>query len=113
MSLIIIFALLENVGKDTFIKVTDWLRGIWEMRRKTGPVQQWVDSLPSPAKSNLSMENQHQDGLLEKVTVSLPPTGPKDIPYSMEVKSPTMTISAPINVPNTSIINTSAQPRYC
>nr|XP_031835192.1 uncharacterized protein LOC116428123 isoform X1 [Nomia melanderi]XP_031835193.1 uncharacterized protein LOC116428123 isoform X1 [Nomia melanderi] len=100
----------ENVGKETILKVTDWLRGIWEMRRKTGPVQQWVDSLPSPAKSNLSMENQHQDGPFGKVTVSLPPTEPKDIPYSMEVKSPKMTISAPINVPNMSIINASAQP---
>nr|XP_033332703.1 uncharacterized protein LOC117224113 isoform X1 [Megalopta genalis] len=103
----------ENVGIDTIVKVANWLRGIWEMRRRTGPVQQWVDSLPSPAKSNLSMASPCQDVPLETVTASsLTPTEPKDIPYSVGIKSPTMTISAPINVPSTSTINTSGLPRY-
>ncbi|XP_078037221.1 ki-ras-induced actin-interacting protein-IP3R-interacting domain olf186-M [Augochlora pura] len=81
------------------------------MRRRTGPVQQWVDSLPSPVKSNLSMASPCQDVPLETVTASsLTPTEPKDIPYFVGLKSPTMTISAPINVPSTSAINTSGLP---
>ncbi|XP_076657490.1 ki-ras-induced actin-interacting protein-IP3R-interacting domain olf186-M isoform X2 [Halictus rubicundus] len=81
------------------------------MRRRTGPVQQWVDSLPLPAKSNLSMANPCQDVPLEPVSASsMTPTEPKDIPYPVGIKSPTMTISAPINVPNISKVNTSGLP---
>ncbi|XP_076284130.1 ki-ras-induced actin-interacting protein-IP3R-interacting domain olf186-M isoform X2 [Lasioglossum baleicum] len=78
------------------------------MRRRTGPVQQWVDSLPSPAKSNLPMASPCQDVPLEPVTASsMTPTEPKDIPYPVGIKSPAMTISAPIHVPNTPTVNTS------
>ncbi|KZC13695.1 hypothetical protein WN55_05248 [Dufourea novaeangliae] len=82
------------------------------MRRRTSPVQQWVDSLPSPIKSNVSVASEPkecQDAQLEEVTTSLM-TEPKEIPYSMETKSLTMTVSAPINVPNMSTINTSGLP---
>ncbi|KAJ8686879.1 hypothetical protein QAD02_022673 [Eretmocerus hayati] len=44
--------MIENIGRETVIKVSSWLRGIWEMRRRASPVQQWVDSLPSPVKSS-------------------------------------------------------------
>ncbi|XP_053996842.1 protein ITPRID2 isoform X1 [Hylaeus anthracinus] len=96
----------ENVGKDTFIKVTGWIRGIWEMRRRNGPVQQWVDSIPSPIKSNMSLADEHHEVLTEIVDTPLMPTEPKDIPHYLGTKLPTMTVSAPINVPTTSAINT-------
>ncbi|KOX74676.1 hypothetical protein WN51_13111, partial [Melipona quadrifasciata] len=97
----------ENTRKETIIKVTDWLRGIWEMRRQTGPVQQWIDSIPSPMKSNFSMKNANQGESSKKPNVSLALTEPKDIPYSMRTKEQlTMTMSAPINVPNTTSNNT-------
>lgn len=71
------------------------------MRRQTGPVQQWIDSIPSPIKSNFSMKNENQGESSKKPNVSLASTEPKDIPYSMRTKEQlTMTMSAPINVPN-------------
>ncbi|CAK9802990.1 hypothetical protein ANTQUA_LOCUS3539 [Anthophora quadrimaculata] len=80
------------------------------MRRQTGPVQQWIDSIPSPIKSSLSIKNEHQRELIEKPSVSLTPTEPKDIPCSMGTKQPIMTISAPINVPNATAIHTTGLP---
>ncbi|XP_014207248.1 uncharacterized protein LOC106638532 isoform X2 [Copidosoma floridanum] len=47
----------ENIGKEAVLRVSNWLRGIWDMRRRGGaasPVQQWVDSLPSPIKHRSS-----------------------------------------------------------
>lgn len=102
----------ENTKKETFIKVTDWLRGIWEMRRQTGPVQQWIDSIPSPIKTSFSMKNEPGDKSMQKPNISLVPTEPKDIPYSMDTKHLTMIVSAPINVPNTTAINTTGLARY-
>ncbi|XP_043251227.1 uncharacterized protein LOC122396687 isoform X2 [Colletes gigas] len=96
----------KNIGKETIIKVTDWLRGIWEMRRRTGPVQQWVHSLPSSVKTDLSIADEQQ----ETITTPLTRTEPKDIPHSLGIKIPTMTVSAPINVPSTSAINTPGLP---
>ncbi|XP_015173815.1 PREDICTED: uncharacterized protein LOC107065040 isoform X2 [Polistes dominula] len=74
---------------------------MWEMRRRNSPVQQWVDSIPSPLKSNLPVS------IDVKPSTSATPTPAKDIPllkgnYS---KLPTMTVSAPINVPSTPAIN--------
>ncbi|KAK1123225.1 hypothetical protein K0M31_008858 [Melipona bicolor] len=77
------------------------------MRRQTGPVQQWIDSIPSPIKSNFSMKNENQGESSKKPNVSLALTEPRDIPYSMRTKEQlTMTMSAPINVPNTTSNNT-------
>lgn len=109
---IVVYILLDNIGKETIVKVTDWLRGIWEMRRRTGPVQQWVDSIPSPIKTNLSVPDEHNEVLTKKLVTPLTSTEPKDILHPMGTKLPTMTVSAPINVPTTSTINTSGLPRY-
>src|SRR5436190_13068242 len=101
---------LENVGKETILKVTDWLRGIWEMRRRTdGPVQQWIDSIPLSTKPNVASECQECDS-----NKPLTPTEPKNIPFSKDLKLPSMTVSAPINVPNvpnSTIMNTQMLPR--
>lgn len=80
------------------------------MRRQTGPVQQWIDSIPSPIKSNFAIKNEHQEDRAERAGGSLEPTEPKDIPYPMGTKQPIMTISAPINVPTTTTINTAGLP---
>ncbi|XP_017886376.1 uncharacterized protein LOC108628747 isoform X2 [Ceratina calcarata] len=101
----------ESTRKETIVKVAGWLRGIWEMRRQTGPVQQWIDSIPSPIKSNFAIKNEYQEDRTETAGGSLEPTQPKDIPYPMGTKQPIMTISAPINVPTTTTINTPGLPR--
>ncbi|KOC67959.1 hypothetical protein WH47_12289 [Habropoda laboriosa] len=80
------------------------------MRRQTGPVQQWIDSIPSPIKSSLSIKNEHPRELIEKPSVSSTPTEPKDIPYSIGTKQPIMTVSAPINVPNATAMHTTGLP---
>ncbi|XP_076682711.1 ki-ras-induced actin-interacting protein-IP3R-interacting domain olf186-M isoform X2 [Andrena cerasifolii] len=80
------------------------------MRRRTGPVQQWVDSIPSPIKSNLLITNEQQGTSADIVVTPVTPTEPKDIPYSMGTKLPTMTVSAPIKVPNVPTINTPGLP---
>ncbi|EFN65706.1 hypothetical protein EAG_10963 [Camponotus floridanus] len=96
----------ENVGKDTILKVTDWLRGIWEMRRRAGgPVQQWIDSIPLPTKSDSTNECQEHNS-----NKPLTPTEPKNIPFPKASKLPSMTISAPINVPTSSTMNTPILP---
>lgn len=106
-----LYILLENVGKETILKVTDWLRGIWEMRRRaSGPVQQWIDSIPSSAKADIASECQ-EHGPSDKHK-PLTPTEPKDIPFSKNLKPPRMTVSVPINVPNSSEMNTPILPRY-
>lgn len=106
-----LYILLENVGKETILKVTDWLRGIWEMRRRTsGPVQQWIDSIPSSAKSDVASECQ-EHSLSHEQKLSTP-TEPKDIPFSKNLEPPSMTISAPTNVPKSLAMNTPILPRY-
>lgn len=99
----------ENVGKETILKVTDWLRGIWEMKRRTaGPVQQWIDSIPLSTKSEIAVASECRE---EEETPKS--TGPKDIPFSKDSKLPSMTISAPINVPNSPAMSApSMLPRY-
>ncbi|KAL2732024.1 uncharacterized protein V1478_004712 [Vespula squamosa] len=79
---------------------------MWEMRRRNSPVQQWVDSIPSPIKSSIPIS------IDVKSSTSVTPTPAKDIPilkgnYS---KIPTMTVSAPINVPGSSAVNMSKIP---
>lgn len=87
--------------------MTDWLRGIWEMRRRAGPVQQWIDSIPSPAKPDVAVASERQEYIPGK---SLTPTEPKDIPFARKSKPPSMTISAPINVPNSPAMSTPILP---
>ncbi|XP_071635111.1 uncharacterized protein Olf186-m isoform X1 [Temnothorax longispinosus] len=101
----------ENVGKETILKVTDWLRGIWEMRRRaSGPVQQWIDSIPSSARSDIVVASECQEDSRSHEHKPSTPTEPKDIPFSKDLKSPSMTVSAPINVPNSSAMNTPILP---
>lgn len=94
------------MGKETILKVTDWLRGIWEMRRRAGgPVQQWIDSIPSPKSDSINECQEHNSNK------PLTPTEPKNIPFPKTSKLPSMTISAPINVPTSSTMNTPIFPR--
>ncbi|XP_066584564.1 uncharacterized protein olf186-M isoform X2 [Prorops nasuta] len=78
------------------------------MRRRTGPVQQWVDSIPSPAKSTVTVQNAQQNNDLvsgPNISTSL---RHEDISASGEMctRMPSMTVSAPINVPNTPVATT-------
>ncbi|XP_012226274.2 uncharacterized protein olf186-M isoform X2 [Linepithema humile] len=99
----------ENVGKETILKVTDWLRGVWEMRRRAGgPVQQWIDSIPLSTKSEIAIGSECREHGPSK---SLTLTEPKDIPFPKDPKPPSMTVSAPINVPNSAAMNTPTLPR--
>ncbi|XP_018308807.1 LOW QUALITY PROTEIN: uncharacterized protein olf186-M [Mycetomoellerius zeteki] len=101
----------ENVGKETILKVTDWLRGIWEMRRRAGgPVQQWIDSIPSTSKSDIVIASECREHSPSYEHKLLTPTEPKNIPLSKDLQSPSMTVSAPINVPNSAAMNTSVLP---
>ncbi|KYN03494.1 hypothetical protein ALC62_05621 [Cyphomyrmex costatus] len=109
--MIILYALLENVGKETILKVTDWLRGIWEMRRRAGgPIQQWIDSIPSSAKSDVVNASECRERIPSHEHKLLTPTEPKDIPFSKDLQSPSMTVSAPINIPNSPAMNTPILP---
>lgn len=109
-----LYVSLENVGKETILKVTDWLRGIWKMRRRAnGPVQQWIDSIPSSAKSDVVIANENscqECGLSHDQKLSTP-TEPKDIPFSKNLEPPSMTVSAPNNVPKSLAMNTPVLPR--
>lgn len=107
---VLLYDLSENVGKETILKVTDWLRGIWEMRRRTGPVQEWIDSIPLPTKSDVTVAKECEEYMPSK---PLTPTEPKDIPFTKESKPSSMTVSAPINVPNSPAMSVPVLPRYC
>lgn len=100
------------MGKETILKVTDWLRGIWEMRRRAGgPVQQWIDSIPSSTKSeDVVIGSECQEHAPSHEHKPLTPTEPKDIPFSKNLRPPSMTISAPIDVPNSPVMNTPILP---
>lgn len=67
-----IYFTVETVGREAVVRVSHWLRGIWEMRRRTSPVQQWVDSLPSPAKISPNKEsiNKQQSISIETEPIS-------------------------------------------
>lgn len=105
------YALLENVGKEAVLKVTDWLRGIWEMRRRAGgPVQQWIDSIPLSVKSEIAIASECRE-TQHDLSKSSTPTEPKDIPLPKDPKHPSMTVSAPIDVPNSAAMNTPTHPR--
>ena len=92
--------MLENVGKETIVKVRGWLRGIWEMRRRTGPVQQWVDSLPSPIapSSPIKIIEVNDMNNLTIKEAFIPPIQEQTL--KKELNRPIMTASMPITVPN-------------
>ncbi|XP_036145727.1 uncharacterized protein LOC105835726 isoform X2 [Monomorium pharaonis] len=78
-------------------------------RRAGGPVQQWIDSIPSSAKSeDVAIAGECQEHNPNCEHKLLTPTEPKDIPLSKNLKPPSMTVSAPINVPNSSEMNTTS-----
>ncbi|XP_043285380.1 uncharacterized protein olf186-M isoform X2 [Venturia canescens] len=66
------------------------------MRRKTGPVQQWVDSIPSPTKSAPESQSMLEDH-------PTPPLTPVSLGENIFIK-PTMTVSTPIAVPNSPLV---------
>lgn len=79
------------------------------MRRRTSPVQQWVDSLPSPAKSTPSTLGS----IIRQQSVSVdsePPSIPEctvEQAYSEKenfIRHSNMTVSTPIAVPNSPAI---------
>ncbi|XP_015587335.1 uncharacterized protein LOC107264021 isoform X2 [Cephus cinctus] len=81
------------------------------MRRRTGPVQQWVDSIPSPAKSNVPDTAEQPDISSNSPTPPSTPGCNKDIPFARDyIKHPSMTVSAPISVPNSPAITMTGVP---
>ncbi|XP_018053831.1 PREDICTED: uncharacterized protein LOC108690833 isoform X2 [Atta colombica] len=81
------------------------------MRRAGGPVQQWIDSIPSTTKSDkVVIASECRERSPSHKHKPLTPTEPKDIPFSKDLQSPSMTVSAPINVPNSAAMNTPVLP---
>lgn len=89
--------ILEKRKNETLIKVTSWLRGIWDMRKRPNAVQQWVDSLPPPAKS------PQQENFMVDVKQKLIKDNTVDIEIDCKDKEnyilTNMTVSTPIDVP--------------
>lgn len=79
------------------------------MRRRAGPVQQWIDSIPLPAKSDVAVARECQEYIVPSKPST--PTEPKDIPFTKESKPPSMTVSAPINVPSSPAMSVPVLPR--
>lgn len=109
LPIIRILYFIENVGKETVLRVSNWLRGIWEMRRRTSPVQQWVDSLPSPAKStapSLGSIVKQQSISVDSETASIPECTVEQVYSEKEnfIGHPNMTVSTPITVPSSPAI---------
>ncbi|XP_050455519.1 uncharacterized protein LOC126853655 isoform X2 [Cataglyphis hispanica] len=69
-------------------------------RRADGQVQQWIDSIPLPTKLDVTNECQERNSNKQLI-----PTEPKDIQFPKDSKIPSMTVSAPSNVPNSSAMN--------
>ncbi|XP_058796198.1 uncharacterized protein LOC131667043 isoform X2 [Phymastichus coffea] len=79
------------------------------MRRRTNPVQQWVDSLPSPAKSSTSSIGsivRQQSVSVDSESASIPECSVEHIYSEKEnyIKHSNMTVSTPISVPNSPAI---------
>lgn len=101
-----------NVRKETIVKVRGWLRGIWEMRRRAGPVQQWVDSIPSPM-ATVSPTKIIESTDIDNNSTSPISTLPKEESIvKEELKQPVMTASTPIAVPNSPIITMTGVSKY-
>lgn len=82
------------------------------MRRRGGPVQQWIDSIPVSAKpeQDVTVVNECREYVVGEKPPT--PTEPKDIPFPTDTKPPSMTISAPINVSDSPAMSTPILPRY-
>ncbi|XP_033209444.1 uncharacterized protein LOC117168135 [Belonocnema kinseyi] len=93
-----------NVRKETIVKVRGWLRGIWEMRRRAGPVQQWVDSIPSPMATVSPSKIIESKDIDNNSTSPIPTLPNEESTLNEELKHPVMTASTPIAVPNSPII---------
>ncbi|XP_048514582.1 uncharacterized protein LOC105684324 isoform X1 [Athalia rosae] len=98
----------ENIGTEAIVRVTHWLRGIWEMRRQAGPVQQWVDSIPSFGNQSSNSFDQQPEVPTDKAAPDIQESrnSPKDIIYLKQKlqKKPDMTASAPISIPSSPAI---------
>ena len=102
-----------NVHKETIVKVRGWLRGIWEMRRRAGPVQQWVDSIPSPTATVSPIKIIESKDIVNNTTSTPISTLPKEESIlKEELKRPVMTASTPIAVPNSPIITMTGVTKY-
>ncbi|XP_043469105.1 uncharacterized protein DDB_G0286591 isoform X2 [Leptopilina heterotoma] len=78
------------------------------MRRRTGPVQQWVDSIPSPTTSSPSKLIEAKD-ISNTSTPSVLCVLSKELTkQTEELKQTTMTASTPIAVPNSPATTLSA-----
>lgn len=91
---------LETISQDAIVKVTNWLLGVWEMRRSTGQVQQWVDSIPPSSKTNTVASSKQPKNSTEDQSKPTSSTT-SFVKYS---NIPEMTVSAPVNIPVSSSI---------
>ncbi|XP_068991740.1 protein ITPRID2 isoform X1 [Neodiprion pinetum] len=94
----------ENIGTEAIVRVTHWLRGIWEMKRRASPVQQWVDSIPSYENAKPPFDQ----GTGSKQTPgNLQPENTAEAHSFLKKKhqrKSDMTASAPITIPNSPAI---------
>lgn len=79
------------------------------MRRRTNPVQQWVDSLPSPAKSTTSSIAsivRQQSVSVDSESTSIPECSIEHVYSEKEnyIRHSNMTVSTPITVPSSPAI---------
>ncbi|XP_015109417.1 uncharacterized protein LOC107036171 isoform X2 [Diachasma alloeum] len=87
----------ENIGKEAILRVAEWVNKIRKMKRRGGPIQQWVDSIATPTKSvDVQIHCDSHD-----LTPPPTPEHSKDVMYN---SNPAMTISAPSSVPCSSTI---------
>ncbi|XP_063978464.1 uncharacterized protein LOC135163155 isoform X2 [Diachasmimorpha longicaudata] len=87
----------ENLGKEAFLRVAAWVNKLRKMKRRGGPIQQWVDSIATPTKSvDIQIHCDSHD-----LTPPSTPEHSKDVMYT---STPAMTISAQSSVPCSSTI---------
>ncbi|XP_011313511.1 uncharacterized protein [Fopius arisanus] len=86
----------ENIGKEAFLRVAEWVNKIRKMKRR-GPIQQWVNSIGTPTKPiDIQIHCDNHD--------LTPPPTPEHSKDSMYSNHPAMTVSAQISVPGSSAI---------
>ena len=80
------------------------------MRRRAGPVQQWVDSIPSSTKPAADTGNE----IIERTELEHCGIPPLTLVSSEEdlYTKPSMTVSAPITVPGSPVIAMPRDPRF-
>ncbi|XP_014222760.1 uncharacterized protein LOC106649704 isoform X1 [Trichogramma pretiosum] len=97
---------VEAIGKEVHIRVSHWIRSFREMRRRTSPVQQWVDSIPSPIRKSPNLVRQHSVSV-DTDTISTPETStiePVIVDKENSIKNSNMTVSTPVLVPSSPTI---------